>query len=41
MDTVEQLNGTYFYAGRPNLSAGELFFMVFCGNAGLNVKRVT
>ncbi|MBJ2067198.1 STM2901 family protein [Serratia odorifera] len=30
MDTVEQLNGTYFYAGRPNLSAGELFFMVFC-----------
>ncbi|REF44518.1 STM2901 family protein [Serratia ficaria] len=30
MDTVEQLNGTYFYAGRPNLSAGEMFFMVFC-----------
>lgn len=30
MDTVEQLNGTYFYAGRSNLSAGELFFMVFC-----------
>ncbi|WP_154898677.1 STM2901 family protein [Serratia ficaria] len=30
MDTVEQLNGTYFYAGRPNLSAGEMFLMVFC-----------
>lgn len=30
MDTVEQLNGTYFYAGRANLSAGELFLMVFC-----------
>lgn len=30
MDTVEQLNGTYFYAGKSNLSAAELFFMVFC-----------
>jgi hypothetical protein len=30
MDTVEELGGTYFYAGRANLSAGELFFMVFC-----------
>ncbi|AQT63655.1 hypothetical protein B0W01_06625 [Serratia marcescens] len=30
MDTVEELGGTYFYAGRVNLSAGELFFMVFC-----------
>lgn len=30
MDTVEELNGTYFYAGKNNLSAGELFFMIFC-----------
>jgi hypothetical protein len=30
MDTVEELNGTYFYAGKSNLSAGELFFMIFC-----------
>ena len=29
MDTVEELNGTYFYRGIPNLSAGELFFWVF------------
>lgn len=32
MDTVEELNGTYFYAGKSNLSAGELFFMIFCEN---------
>ncbi|ELY4677736.1 hypothetical protein SM017_004267, partial [Cronobacter turicensis] len=32
MDTVEQLNGTYFYAGRSNLTASELFFMVFVFN---------
>lgn len=30
MDTTEELNGTYFYAGRQNLTATELFFMVFC-----------
>lgn len=30
MDTVEELNGTYFYAGRPNLKANELLFMIFC-----------
>ncbi len=29
MDTIEQLNGTYFYKGLHNLSAGELFFWVF------------
>lgn len=28
MDTVEELNGTYFYNGSSNLSAGELFFWV-------------
>lgn len=30
MDTTEELNCTYFYAGRPNLTAGELFFMILC-----------
>jgi len=28
MDTTEQLNGTYFYGGLANLSAGELFFWI-------------
>ncbi|MEE4481622.1 hypothetical protein V2T44_01415 [Serratia ficaria] len=28
MDTVEELGGTYFYGGLPNLSAGELYFWV-------------
>ncbi|MBS0968519.1 MULTISPECIES: STM2901 family protein [Yersiniaceae] len=32
MDTVEELNGTYFYAGHSNLTASELFFMVFVMN---------
>ncbi|CAH6380976.1 Putative phage related protein (plasmid) [Pantoea agglomerans] len=30
VDTTEELNNTYFYAGRPNLTTGELFFMIFC-----------
>jgi len=30
MDTVEQLGDTYFYAGRSNLTASELLFMIFC-----------
>ncbi len=30
MDTTEELNGTYFYAGYGNLTAGGLFFLVFC-----------
>lgn len=30
VDTTEELNNTYFYAGRPNLTAAELFFMIFC-----------
>lgn len=33
MDTTEQLNGTYFYKGMHNLSAGELFFWVFLEEA--------
>ncbi len=28
MDTVEELNGTYFYKGMINLSAPELLFWV-------------
>lgn len=32
MDTVEELNNTYFYAGRSNLSASQLLFMIFCEN---------
>ncbi|WP_409449868.1 STM2901 family protein [Atlantibacter sp.] len=28
MDTVEEVNGTYFYDGSSNLSAGELFFWI-------------
>ncbi|EAB2096960.1 hypothetical protein J3W29_000081 [Salmonella enterica] len=32
MDTVEELNGTYFYAGKFNLTAAELLFMIFCEN---------
>lgn len=27
MDTVEELNSTYFYAGRSNLTASQLLFM--------------
>ena len=30
MDTVEELNGTYFYAGKSNLTAGQMLFMIFC-----------
>ena len=29
MDTVEELNGTYFYRGLSNISAGELLFWIF------------
>lgn len=28
MDTVEELNGTYFYKGISNISASELFFWI-------------
>lgn len=28
MDTVEELNGTYFYKGISNISTGELFFWI-------------
>lgn len=30
MDTTEERNGSYFYAGRNNLNANELLFMIFC-----------
>ena len=29
MDTIEELNGTYFYRGFANISAGELLFWIF------------
>lgn len=32
MDTTEELNGTYFYAGKSNLNTAELLFMIFCEN---------
>ena len=32
MDTVEELNNTYYYAGRSNLTASQLLFMIFCEN---------
>ncbi|MBT0729240.1 STM2901 family protein [Rosenbergiella nectarea] len=32
MDTVEELNNTYFYAGRLNLTASQLLFVIFCEN---------
>lgn len=40
MDTVEELNNTYFYAGRSNLTASQLLFMIFCENTAnqLGVK---
>lgn len=28
MDSVEELNGTYFYKGIANISASELFFWI-------------
>lgn len=34
MDTIEQLNGTYFFNGLSNLSAGELLFWFFLDEAG-------
>jgi len=33
MDTVEELNGTYFFDGMPNLSAGELAFWIVLDEA--------
>lgn len=30
MDTAEELNGTYFYAGYSTLTASELLFIIFC-----------
>ncbi|TCV99242.1 hypothetical protein EDC52_102584 [Biostraticola tofi] len=31
-DTVEELNGTYFFAGKSNLSVAQRLFMIFCEN---------
>ncbi len=44
MDTTEELNGTYFYHGQSNLSAGELFDVIFleqfCDEPGLALSQV-
>lgn len=32
MDSIEELNGTYFYEGKSNLTAAELLFMIFYEN---------
>ena len=29
MDTIEEINGTYFYHGQHQLSPGELFDVIF------------
>lgn len=34
MDTVEELNGTYFYKGIGNISSGELFFWILLDEIG-------
>lgn len=42
MDTTEELNGTYFYHGQLNLSAGELFDVIFleqfCDELGIGIE---
>lgn len=42
MDTTEELNGTYFYHGQSNLSAGELFDVIFieqfCDEHGIGIE---
>ncbi|CNI61888.1 STM2901 family protein [Yersinia bercovieri] len=37
MDTVEELNGTYFFNGLSNLTSGELFFWVFLDETGKQI----
>ena len=34
MDTVEELNGTYFYKGISNISAGELYLWILLDEIG-------
>ncbi|VTM22358.1 Uncharacterised protein [Raoultella terrigena] len=41
MDTVEQLNGMYFYKGIDNISAGELFFWLFLDKTNEQFGGVT
>ena len=41
MDTVEELNGTYFYKGVCNISAGELFFWIFLDEIGDQFGGIT
>jgi hypothetical protein len=41
MDTTEEQNGTYFYHGQVNLTAGELFDVIFleqfCDELGIGI----
>ncbi|MHA7845634.1 STM2901 family protein [Serratia sp. D1N4] len=41
MDTVEELNGTYFYKGVGNISAGELFFWVLLDKTDEQLGGIT
>ncbi|EOW1328787.1 STM2901 family protein [Klebsiella aerogenes] len=36
MDTTEQINGTYYYNGKSNLSSHELLFWVFLDTAAIH-----
>ena len=42
MDTTEEANGTYWYHGHSNLSAGELFDLIFleqfCDELGIGIE---
>jgi hypothetical protein len=40
MDTVEELNGTYFYKGVSNISAGELFFWILIDEINEQMKGI-
>lgn len=40
MDTVEELNGTYFYKGVSNISAGELFFWILLDEVGAQMGDI-
>lgn len=42
MDTTEEADGTYWYHGHSNLSAGELFDLIFleqfCDELGIGIE---
>lgn len=45
MDTIEEINGTYFYHGQYQLFPGELFDVIFleqfCDELGLGIRVLT